>query len=173
MATIVISETVTKGLNNLSKKLSNMTPVFKDIADYELMNTKLRYKQAIDPDLKEWPDPFTIRRGRSAESGSGRRTKRSGWSQKDAWKYTVAANFHATAPGYHFFDPFRDRPMFDTGSLFASIGRAYGKDYAIVGTNKEYAGKLQNGRFPFLGINNNTEIYVKKVVEFYLMGVAK
>lgn len=173
MAVITISENVTRGLSNLSKKLNDMTPVFKDIADYELMNTKLRYKNALDPDLKEWPDPITIRRGPGQESGSGKKTKRSGWSQKDAWKYTVAANFYATAPGYHFFNPFQDRPMIDTGSLFASIGRAYGKDYAIVGTNKEYAGKLQSGRFPFLGISVQTEDYVKKVVEFYLMGVAK
>lgn len=173
MAAITITETITKGLKDLSKRLEDMTPAFKRIADYEWASTKLRYKEALDPDMKEWPDPITIRRGAGPESGSGKRTKRTGWSQADAWKYSVAARFHATAPGYHFFDPFKDRPMIDTGSLFASIGRAYGKDYAIVGTNKEYATKLQNGRFPFLGVNDKTVDNVKKVAKFYLMGAKK
>lgn len=144
-----------------------MTPAFKDIADYEWAATKLRYTKETDPDGKKWPDPFTIRR----DAEGGRNT-----DFNNPWGYVVASNYHAAPQGYHFFSRARgDKIMRDTGTLFASIGRAYGKDYAVVGTNIEYARKNQTGTGgvkarPFLGINNKTLTNVRKVVGFYLGG---
>lgn len=171
MAQITITGNVSKELKKLENKLTDMTPVFKDIADYEWSQTRLRYTREQDPNGKKWPDPFTIRR--NGGTNAGRR------SQEEAWGYVLASNYHAAPPGYHFFDAARgDKIMRDTGTLFSSIGRAYGKDYAIVGTNIEYAVDNQNGTGsrqarPFLGINKKTYDNVKKVVEFYLMGASR
>lgn len=169
MAEITIRNTITPLMSKLSKGVSDMTPAFKQIADYELAQTKMRYIREQDPDGKKWEDPITVRR----DGNGGRNT-----AFNNPWGYVVASNYHAAPPGYHFFDAARgDKIMRDTGSLFLSIGRAYGKDYALVGTNKEYAKKNQEGQGvkarPFLGINKKTIDNVKKVVKFYLMGVSK
>lgn len=144
-----------------------MSPAFKDIADYEWSQTRLRYTKETDPQGNKWAKPFTIRR--NGDGGTNTQFN-------NPWGYVVASNYKAAPPGFHFFDPGRgDKIMRDTGTLFNSIGRAYGKDFAIVGTNIEYAKENQNGTNgktarPFLGINNKTLSNVKKVVRFYLGG---
>lgn len=172
MADIKIVNNVSKSLNNLSKKLIDMTPVFKDLADLELSQTKLRFVDEKDPQGKDWPEPFTIRRGIGDQTGSGERTKKSAWSRFDAWRYVVASNFHATPPNFRFFDKSKgDKILRDTGILLKSIGRAYSKTFAIVGTNTEYAKKLNDGRFPFLGLNQKTVENVENVTTQYLKGL--
>lgn len=162
MATITLSGNALTAIVELENRLEDMSPAFKDIADHELSETKLRYVKQQDPEGTPWPDPITIRR----DGGGGANT-----AFTDPWAYVVASNFHAAPPGYHFFDRGRgDKVLRDTGTLFNSISRAYGSDFAVVGTNIEYAQKLQSGRFPFLGINAKTEENVLKVVEFYLVG---
>lgn len=163
---ISIQGNITQSLRNLSNQIQDMTPVFKDIADLEWSQTKLRFNKQQDPDGKKWPDPFTLRKGTGPETGSGKFAKTKGWD------YVVNSNFKATPPGYRFFDASRgDKILRDTGTLFNSIGRAYGPDYAIVGTNISYAPKLQNGRFPFLGINIRTLRNVNFVVNKYMKGL--
>lgn len=169
MAEIKIKDNITESLSKLSKQISDMTPAFKSIADYELSQTKLRYRDEKDPEGKKWVEPFTIRR--DGNGGAGRR------NQASAWGYVVKSNYHAAPPGFHFFDSARgDKIMRDTGSLFASLSRAYGKNFALVGTDKEYAKENQEGTGkrtarPFLGINKKTFDNVKKVVTFYLKGI--
>lgn len=160
MASISVNlqDNVSKELDKLAGKIDDMTPVFKDIADYEWSQTRLRYTKQVDPEGKRWPNPFTIRR----DGGNARRMQ-----GVDPWGYVVKSNYHAAPPGYHFFDAGRgDKIMRDTGTLFSSIGRSYGKDYAIVGTNIEYGKKNQEGDGvkprPFLGINKKTFDNVKK-----------
>ena len=63
--------------------------------------------------------------------------------------------------------------MRDTGSLFNSLGISYGKDYAMVGTNVEYAQKLQDGRFPFLGASKETNSNINNAVEAFVKGLLK
>lgn len=159
---IAIHENVTHGLRELSKSIKDMTPVFKDIADKEWSETKMRFKNQVDPNFKKWPMPITLRRGKGEETGSGVR------STKRGWDYVVSANFHATPPGYRFFDPTKDKILRDTGRLMKSIGRAYGSNYAIVGTDVEYAKKLQDGRFSFIGINAKTLSNVRMIVNKYM-----
>lgn len=168
MAYIKIQETITKKLNHLASKIEDMTPAFKDIADYEFTQTKLRFNNEEDPEGKKWPNPFTIRR-----DGAGSRAQGG-----NPWGYVVKSNYHAAPPGYHFFDSSRgDKILRDTSTLFNSIGRAYGKNYAIVGTNVEYARKHQEGigvkQRMFLGINKKTLENVNKTIKFYLMGAVK
>lgn len=171
--TVSIKDNISKSLKKLEAKLQDMTPVFKDIADYEWSQTRFRYVKQIDPRGNKWPDPFTIRRGTGPETGTGAFTTKRGWD------YVVASNYKATPPGYRFFDPGRgDKILRDTGTLFNSIGRAYGKDYAVVGTNVSYAKKNQEGQGktkarPFLGINAKTVSNIKKTVKFYIMGATK
>lgn len=124
---VVIDAGVQKGLNDLAKKLQDMTPVFKNIADLELSQTKLRFRNEQDPQGNDWPDPITLRRESTGVRSPG---------QGNPWDYVVASNYHATPPGYRFFNrALGDKALRDTGTLFNSIGRAYGKDFAVVGTN--------------------------------------
>lgn len=168
MYNLKIKENITKKLSELSKKIEDMTPVFKALADLELMQTKLRFEDEKDPEGTKWENPFTIRRGVGEETGSGSRTKRSGWTKKQAWEYVKQSNFHATPPKWRFFDASKgDKILRDSGILFKSIGRKYEKDSAIVGTNISYGKKLQNGRFPFLGINEKTLENVESVTMNY------
>lgn len=168
MASVKINENITKGLRELEKRLEDMTPVFKALADLELGQTKIRFTDQKDPEGKKWPEPNTIRRGKGPETGSGSRTKTTAWSGKEAWDYVVASNHYATPPGWRFFNKAKgDKVLRDTGMLLKSIGRAYGKDFARVGTNREYAPKLQSGRFPFLGLNEKTMENVSETLSIY------
>lgn len=169
MADIKIRSNIAKNLRDLSKQLQDMTPVFKDLADLELSQTKLRFQSQEDPQGKKWPEPNTIRRGTGPETGSGARTKTTSWSPKEAWDYVLASNHHATPPNWRFFDAGKgDKILRDTGLLLKSIGRVYSKSSALVGTNRQYGPKLQEGRFPFLGINKKTEDNVNTVMSLYL-----
>ena len=182
MASIVLSSNVkqlAKKIGEMTKKLENMTPAFKDIADLELMETKLRYEQQITPEGIPWETPFTIRKGEYLETGSGARTKTTDWTKVDAWKYVVASNYHATPPGWRFFnEAFGDQILRDTGLLFKSLGRAFGADFAIVGSNRTYAKAVQEGKGrqkarPYLGINQKTYDNVETVMKKYIKGVLK
>lgn len=154
------------GLGKLNKGLSDMSPLFRNIAELELSETKLRFNDQKDPDGKNWPEPITIRRNSPSSGG--------GYSQQEAWNYVLKSNFHAVPNGYHWFSKSRgDKVLRDTGTLLASIGSASGKDYAVVGTNMEYANKLQKGRFPFIGINKLTVSNVNEAVDSYLKGLIK
>ena len=179
MAKITItSKKLLSQLKKLTDSLSDATPAFRDIADLELSQTLLRYRSEVDPDGNEWEDPHTIRRGQGPETGSGKRTKTSGWTREEAMEYFKDSNFHAAPPGYRFFDKsIGDKVLRDTGTMMLSIGRAYGKDFALVGTNLEYAQKHQDGdgvkKREFLGINDKTEENVLRVIKSYLLGAVK
>lgn len=179
MASITINmNKVVGALKELESRLLDATPAFRDIADLELSQTLLRFKKEVDPNNKKWPIPHTIRRGTGPETGSGSRTKTSGWTPSEAMEYFVNSNFHAAPPGWRLFSRSQgDKILRDTGTLMNSIGRAYGKNYAIVGTNLEYAPKHQDGdgvkRRQFLGINKKTEQNVLDVVRSYLNGAIK
>ena len=165
-----------KRLNNFgsaAKKMKDLSQVWKAISDLELSQTKLRFIKQQDPSGKAWPEPRTLRRGTGPETGSGARTKVSDWSRSEAWAYTKKARFWATAPGYRFFNPSSDKILRDTGVLFNSIQRAYTSTYAVVGTNTQYGKKLQEGRFPFLGINKKTIENVNFVFKKFLGGLLK
>lgn len=167
---IVVSvnyKTVTKKIKLLSSKLNDMTPFFKDIADKELSQTKLRFIEEKDPDGKKWPDSFSLRKGTGPETGSGRYAKTSGW------QYVINSNYHAAPPGFRFFNRGRgDKVLRDTGRLLKSLGRAYGKDYALVGTNVQYAKDHQEGngvkQRRILGINKMTIANIESSIKFYL-----
>lgn len=160
--TISVKSNVSNKIGNLKNKMSDMTPFFKDIADLELSQTKLRFTRQVNPQGEKWPKPFTIRRGNGPETGSGARTNKRGWD------YVVASNFHATPPGYRFFNPNRgDKVLRDTGNLFKSIGRAYGRNFASVGTNVGYAKTLQAGKFQMFGINQKTIDNINKIARIY------
>lgn len=162
-------------LSKISSGLKDMTQLFKNIADLELSQTRKRFIDQQDPESNDWPDPITLRRGVGPETGSGARS--SGLTQQqldNPWAYVVASNFHATPPRYRFFDRSKgDKALRDTGNLLNSIGIAYGKDYAIVGTNLKYATNLQNGRFPFLGINKKTDENVRTATQSFLRRLSK
>lgn len=171
MAEVTIdSKRLQDALNKLVSKLSDSTPAFKDIADLEWAQTRMRFTKQVDPDGKKWAEPFTIRR----DGSGGRNTQ-----FNDPWNYVVKSNYQAAPPGYHFFDSSRgDKILRDTSGLFNSIGRAYGKDYAVVGTNLEYARANQEGdgkrkARPFIGINQKTVENVLKVLKLYLQGSKK
>lgn len=161
------SKDVKKRINLLSSKLNDMTPFFRDIADKELSSTKKRFIEQVDPDGNPWPDSFTIRRGTGPETGSGVRAISTGW------QYVVNSNYHATPPGYRFFNKSKgDKILRDTGRLLKSLGRSYGKDYALVGTNVSYAKKHQEGigvkQRKILGINKMTLANIENSITFYL-----
>lgn len=167
------SKEVSDLIKRLSSKLEDMTPAFKDIADLELSQTRLRFKNEEDPDGNKWPDSNTIRRGSGKGTGSGSRTKTTGWNKKDAMGYFISSNFRAAPPGWHLFDSSGgDKILRDTGTLFNSIGRSYSKDSAIVGTNNEYAEKHQEGdgvkQRAFIGINQKTVQNVQKIFDQYI-----
>ena len=150
-------------LGNGAEKLKNMAPVWKAIADLELSQTKLRFIKEEDPQGNKWPDPKTIRRDNGGSSSS----------KEGAWAYAIKSRFHALPPGWHFFRRGSDKILRDTGVLFNSIQRAYTDNYAVVGTNTQYAKKLQEGRFPFLGINKKTEDNIIYVLNKFLGGPLK
>lgn len=166
MASITINaKKLKKDLAELTRRLEDATPAFAEIADLELSQTKQRFLKQVDPQGKKWPEPFTIRR-----DGGGGRAQGLG----DPWGYVIASNYYAAPPGWHFFDPGRgDKILRDTGTLFNSISRAYGKNFALVGTNVEYAKKLQDGKFQFLGINKKTEENIRRTLTSYLTGALK
>lgn len=167
MASIEID--VRKILKILAKSqanLSDLSPFFKNVADLELSQTMMRFKNEVDPEGIPWPEPITIRR----DGGGGRS---GGYTQEQSWNYVLKSRFHAAPPGWHFFDGSRDKVLTDTGTLRRSLGIASGKDYAIVGTNLEYAQGLQRGRFPFLGINGQTEKNVNTAMSKFLKGILK
>lgn len=185
MADIKIVNNISKSLNELSKKLVDMSPVFKALADLELSQTKLRFIDEKDPEGKKWPEPFTLRRdptGAAARTSFRNRVRRQlqkdyqrkvsnaeAASHIDPWNYVKASNYHAAPPGFRFFDKsVGDKALRDTGLLLKSIGRAYSKNFAVVGTNTEYAKKLNDGRFPFLGLNQKTVENVENVTTQYL-----
>lgn len=152
---------INKLLLEASRALGDMTPAFQDIADLELKDTELRFLDQKAPDGTKWEDPFTIRSGTGPETGSGARTLRSPWPASSAWSYVVASNYHATPPGWRFWSKSQgDKVLRDTGTLFNSIGRAFGPSWAVVGTNVEYARKHQEGlgvkRRVIFGITKNT-----------------
>ena len=163
-----------KGIEKLQSKieklrasLKDMTPVFKDIADLEWSQTKLRFTKQVDPTGKPWPDPITLRR----DGDGGRNTA---YTLDQAWDYVIKSRFHAAPPGFHFFSKARgDKAMRDTGTLFNSIGRSYGPNSATVGTNLSYAKKLQTGRFPFIGLNERSIRNVESVLNKYMKGLTK
>ena len=158
---------IVKALGKASDNLLNLTPLFKNIADLTLSETKLRYRDGLDPDGNEWRDPITIRR-----DGNGGRT--GGYTQEESWNYVLKSNYHAVPPGWHWFDKSRgDKVMRDTSVLYNSLGIAYGKDYAVVGTNLQYGKTLQDGDFPFLGITLDTYANVEDVLDSYLKGIFK
>lgn len=161
-----------KEISKLKNGLIDMQKLFKNIADLELSQTLQRYKAGTDPDGKKWEDPFTIRRGRGPETGSGK------FSTKRGWDYVVAANYKATPPGYRFFSKaLGDKTLIDTGTMLRSIGRFYDKDSAIVGTNISYAKKHQEGdgvkQRRFIGINKKTYDNIDNAMEAYLRGLLK
>lgn len=147
-------------LRSLEKQLVDMTPIFKDIADIELSETKLRYIEEVDPDHRKWAKPFTLRRGGPGQVNT---------AYDNPWAYVVASNYQAAPPGFHFFDSGSgDKILRDTSTMFNSIGRAYGKDFAAVGTNLEYAKKHQYGegvkKREFLGINKKTIENIDQII---------
>ena len=150
-------------LGNGVKKLKSMAPVWKAIGDLELSQTKLRFVKEVDPEGNKWPDPITIRKDAGGSTSS----------HEEAWAYAKASNFHALPNGWHFFRRGSDKVLRDTGILFNSIQRAYTDTYAIVGTNIKYGRKLQEGRFPFLGINKKTEDNIIFVLNKFLGGLLR
>lgn len=190
MADVIIDlSKVMKGLAQAKANFEDMTPFFHNVADLELADTKLRFETQKDPDGKKWPDPHTIRKG----GPDPKNPKKSGFkkrvrdinaeanefgvsvSERDlAWNYVVNSNFHGIPNGWHWFDRGRgDKAMIDNGTLLNSISRAYGKDFAIVGTNLEYAEKLQTGRFPFIGVTSRTQDNIDEAMQVFLKGLFK
>ena len=99
---------------NVPAKLSDMTEVYKRIANLELSETKKRFVKEEGPDGEKWPEPFTLRR-----DGTG-----TGINQyPNPWAYVVASNYHATPPGYRWWAR-PDKILRDTGTLFNSFGIA-------------------------------------------------
>lgn len=153
--------------SNVPRGLSDMTEVYKRIANLELSETKKRFVKEIDPDGQKWPEPFTLRR-----DGSGTMMNQ----YTNPWAYVVASNYHAAPPGYRFWRR-PDKILRDTGTLFNSFGILYGKNYAIVGTNLRYARKHQEGdgvkERRMIGINKKTESNVRKAVIDYIGRIIK
>lgn len=154
-------------LDKLDSGLKNLRPIMKNISELELADTKLRFINEEDPEGKKWEDPFTIRR-----DGSGTNIN----EYPNPWDYVVASNYHATPPGYRWWKR-PDKILRDTGTLFNSITNSYGDNYAIVGTNLEYAQKHQGGfgvkKRKFIGPSKKTEDNIHKAVNAYLRGLIK
>lgn len=157
-------------LKKIDKGLIDMSQLFRNIAELELSQTRLRFKKQVTPDGKPWEDPFTIRKGKGPETGSGR------FSSKRGWDYVQASNYHATPPGYRFFDKAKgDKILRDTGTLYNSIQPYWDQKRAIVGTNISYAEKHQKGigvkQREFLGINQKTRNNIDKSIQALLKGL--
>lgn len=151
-----IGETLAK-LRNLKKGFSDLSELFKNIADLEYSSTLLRYKDETDPSGRKWRDPITIRR----DVGGSR------FSKAEAWHYWKKSNFHALPSGWHFFNQ-NDKTLIDTGVLFGSIQRAYGSNFAEVGTNIKYGEYVQNLGFVFLGVSKDTKDNIKEAFEAFV-----
>lgn len=167
MASIILIDIkgVIQGLQGAEGQLYDFTKFFQYVADLELADTKLRFKKQVDPSDKPWPDPITIRRDAGGNRG--------GFTRKQSWNYVLKSNFHAVPKGWHWFDRNRDKVLRDTGTLFNSLSRDFGKDFAIVGTDLSYAEKLQTGRFPFIGITSRTESNLDIAMNAFLKGAFK
>lgn len=177
MAKVTYSDRKAQGkLSNLKKFLQDMTPVYKEIADLEHSQTLQRFKRQVEPDGTPWAEPFTIRKGSGPETGSGARSE---GTFTRPWDYVRASNYQATPPGYRFFNAAKgDKIGRDSGSLFLSITRVYGPDYAIVGSNREYADDFQNGTGPrqprpFIGINDKTITNIERTVRKFFGRITK
>lgn len=167
-----------KKLSKIKTSLENSIILFRNIADRELSDTRLRFKSQVDPSGKKWDDPFTIRRGIGPETGSGARTKTTSFTREEAWGYVVSSRYHATPPGYRFFNKsLGDKIMIDTGALRSRLERTYSKNEAEVGTNIEYARKLQDGigvkKREFVGVSKKTKQNVEKEINLFLKGLLK
>lgn len=166
MAEVIIDlSKVMNGLSNVKANFEDMTPFFRNVSELELSDTKLRFRTETDPSGKKWPDPITIRKDAGGNSG--------GFTKEQSWNYVLKSNFHAIPNGWHWFNRGQDKVLRDTGTLFNSISSAYGKDFAIVGTNLEYAEKLQTGRFPFIGVTSRTQDNIDEAMQVFLKGLFK
>lgn len=167
--TIDISKVI-KGLTKIKVGVQDMSFFFRNVAELELSETKLRFRNQEDPDGKKWPDSFTIRRNGGGGGG--------GYTREQSWNYVKKSNYKAAPPGWHFFSrSFGDKILNDTGNLSRSIGSSFGKDFAIVGTNVEYAKKHQEGdgvkQRRFLGVNKKTDSNIQKALDSYMKGLLK
>lgn len=162
MASIVFdARDVLRKLGALSGGLKNMEELFRNIADLELSQTSLRFRDGEAPDGSKWRDPISIRRDAGGSS----------FTREAAWGYWKASNFHAIPQGWHFFNRGQgDKPMIDTGQLSQSIQRVFGRDYAEVGTNLKYGKYVQALGFTFLGVNKKTEENIEDAYENYIKG---
>lgn len=128
-----------KKIKKANAKISNLRQFFKDIAEFELSDTLLRYKKEISPNNEAWRIPKHAIRGTYAR-GSKKRP----------------------------FDSSVDKILYRSGNLFNSISYLSDDKSAIIGTNIRYGYYLQNNLgFPFIGISENTEKNINKA--FLLM----
>lgn len=162
-----------ESMSRLAEGLADQSQLFKNIADYELKDTLLRFKKGVKPDGSKWPDPYTIRRGDGLGTKDVNRSTGEAWDDESARAFYFASRMTSAPKGWHIFDPTKDKVMRDTGNLMNSISREYGKSYAVVGTNVEYAEKLQDGRFPFIGMTKKTNKNINNSVKAYLKGLLK
>lgn len=166
MASIVFdARDVLKKLKNLENGYKDMSSMFKDIVDYEVSSTALRFLDQEDPDGNKWRKPISIRRDAGGSS----------FSPSAAWWYWKSSNFHAVPRGWHIFgQDSRDKVLINTGQLADSISsdqnRSWGKDYAEFGTNLKYGKYVQALGFTFLGVNKKTEENIEDAYENYIKG---
>lgn len=165
-----------KKLDEVPNKFRNMKEVYRQIAELELAQTKLRFIKQVEPgdenqsEGKKWPDPIAIRRvGGAARSG--------GFSPEQSWNYVLKSNYQAVPPGWRWFQSGNDKVLRNSGVLFNSLDSRYTNTYAAVGTDIEYAEKLQEGDgnqgFRFLGINFKTKQNVEYVMKKFFGGLVK
>lgn len=151
-----IGETLAK-LRNLKKGFSDLSELFKNIADREYSSTLLRYEEQVDPSGKKWRTPMTIRKDLGGSS----------FSKEQAWHYWKKSNFHALPSGWHRFNS-KDKILRDTGILNESIQRKYGINFAEIGTNLKYGEYVQNKGFEFLGVSEDTKDNIKEAFEAFI-----
>lgn len=144
---VTIGPDLVKRFDDLLDLMSDMTPFFKDLADLELSETHSRFNKQVDPDFKPWALPTAARRR------TGRANPR-------------------TRP---FSKSLGDKILRDTGTMYNSIGRAYGKDFAEVGTNISYAVYHQSDeprtvipQRKMFGVNKVTLETIDKLIKAYL-----
>lgn len=164
MASIVFDiSDVVKKLKVIDEKHSDMTPMFKMIAEFEKSQTLLRYKDEVAPDGTKWRNPIAIRRDGTATPNRMDKSR--------AWHYWKFSNFKAVPKGWHTFDRgLGDKTLRDTGVLMNSIQEKFGKDFAMVGTNIKYGQYVTNLGFNFLGVNNKTISNVRKAYSLFMRG---
>lgn len=152
-----IGETLAK-LKNLKKGFSDLSELFKNIADLEYSSTLSRFNNQIDPSGKKWRSPIALRR----DIGGSQ------YSQSHAWHYWKKSNFHAIPKGWHFFNESSDKALRNTGNLFSSIQRTYGSNFSEIGTNLKYGEYVQNKGFEFLGVSEDTRDNIKEAFEAFV-----